>query len=304
MRGLELSRLYYDEVVAPLLSEVMGRDASRAAVGLVGEGSECLGFDDEYSRDHDFGPSVCVWLARDDYRRWSAPLGDAFRQLPDGYRGLALYRDGAYGANRRGVWEIGAFYAKYLGLPRAPRTVGEWRRVPEDHLATAVNGAVFVDPLGTFSAIRGQLLDFYPEDVRLHKLAARCVTMARAGQYNYPRCLARGETIAARLALARFTEAAISAAHLLNKRYTPFYKWMRRSLGALPILGQELSESLERLWAEESPSLTEKICGAVVGELQAQGLSDARGDFLLEHAEALQNLVQDQELRELGPWVE
>lgn len=37
------------------------------------------------------------------------------------------------------------------------------------------------------------------EDLRLKKLAARAAVMAQAGQYNYPRCVRRGETVAAGL---------------------------------------------------------------------------------------------------------
>ena len=45
--GLQLSRGLYGQVVAPLL----------------GDGSEVLGFDDEVSTDHDFGPRLQVFVA-------------------------------------------------------------------------------------------------------------------------------------------------------------------------------------------------------------------------------------------------
>lgn len=58
MKGLELCRLYYEEVGAPELKARFPELMSRAAVGLSGQGSDCLGFDDEFSRDHDYGPGL------------------------------------------------------------------------------------------------------------------------------------------------------------------------------------------------------------------------------------------------------
>ena len=68
MKGMELSRLYYEEVCKPAIEKEAGELTERTAVGLVGEGSECYGYDDEISRDHDFGPSCCFWLTKEDYR--------------------------------------------------------------------------------------------------------------------------------------------------------------------------------------------------------------------------------------------
>ena len=119
--------------------------------------------------------------------------------------------------------------------------------MPEQFLAVSTNGAVFSDRLGAFTAFREALLGFYPEDVRLKKIAARCMGMAQAGQYNLLRSLKRGETATAMLAAARFSEQAISMTFLLNKRYMPFYKWAHRGVEQLPILGKETAACVTAL---------------------------------------------------------
>ena len=64
IKGLDLSREYYENIGKPILMELFPEYMKKAAVGLVGEGSECFGFDDQISMDHDYGPSFCVWLPR------------------------------------------------------------------------------------------------------------------------------------------------------------------------------------------------------------------------------------------------
>ena len=60
IRGLELSRKYYEEYGRPMLQEKYPEYVPRIAAGLAGEGSECLGYDDEFSSDHDYGPGFCL----------------------------------------------------------------------------------------------------------------------------------------------------------------------------------------------------------------------------------------------------
>ena len=197
-----------------------------------------------------------------------------------------------------GVLCIQDWYARYTGTPGGPRTLDEWRRVPEAFLATAVNGEIFSDPLGRFTAIRRRLLEGYPEDLRLKKLAARAAVMAQAGQYNYPRCVKRGETAAAGLALAEFAKAAMSMAYLLNRRYAPFYKWMHRGLRGLLKLPR-LYDQIEALFRAGSAAeeLVEGICLNAAAELRRQDLSNSRDPFLLAHSAELMSRIRDMELR-------
>ena len=146
---------------------------------------------------------------------------------------------------------IGGFYGRFIGMPQPPQTWKQWRLVPEQFLAVSTNGAVFSDRLGAFTAFREALLGFYPEDVRLKKIAARCMGMAQAGQYNLLRSLKRGETATAMLAAARFSEQAVSMTFLLNKRYMPFYKWAQRGVEQLPILGREQAAGVAALVGPE-----------------------------------------------------
>ncbi|GAB3877607.1 hypothetical protein GCM10027612_00710 [Microbispora bryophytorum subsp. camponoti] len=64
VRGLELSRRFYLEAVAPLLARRFGGLTHTAA--LLGPGSEVLGYDTERSTDHDWGPRLQLFLSPED----------------------------------------------------------------------------------------------------------------------------------------------------------------------------------------------------------------------------------------------
>ena len=75
MRGLEEAKLLYERYGAPMLHERFPDWEGHIAVGLVGHGSECFGFDDEVSRDYsDWFPTASI----------SAPIGQV--QLSLSYR--------------------------------------------------------------------------------------------------------------------------------------------------------------------------------------------------------------------------
>ena len=66
MQGIELARRFYEACGIPMLTQQFSAVADRIAVGLVGEGSECLGFDDATSQDHDFEPGFCLFVTQAD----------------------------------------------------------------------------------------------------------------------------------------------------------------------------------------------------------------------------------------------
>ena len=66
MKGLELCRRYYAEFGAPMLAAQFPEVLPHIAVGLLGPGSECLGYDDSISQDHDFEPGFCIILPGED----------------------------------------------------------------------------------------------------------------------------------------------------------------------------------------------------------------------------------------------
>lgn len=246
MKGIDISRAFYEEYGRPMIEKEFSEYANKIAVGLVGHGSECFRFDDEISCDHDFEPGFCLWLRDEDEKAIGFKLFRAYSKLPDEYMGLRLKEKSAFGSNSKGVMTISDFYMQYTGRAGAPETLSDWLYTPSHYLAEATNGEVFFDPLGDFSRIREKIKHGMPEDVRLKKIASCALLMAQTGQYNYSRCLSHGEGGAARLALCEFVKEGIEVVFLLNKAHMPYYKWAFRSMASLPILG-ETSSALEPL---------------------------------------------------------
>lgn len=299
MKGLTLSRSFFDTCGQEAMKKAFPALVDRMAFGLCGEGSECFGFDDALSRDHDWGPGFCIWMDDADYRQSGAAVQAVYCQALQTFPDAEKRKDTGQGAGRVGVLSIQNWYQRYTGLPEGPETLAEWRPIPEAFLATATNGEVFQDNLGLFSRIRNHLLQDYPEDLRIKKIAARAAVMAQAGQYNYPRCLKRGEKVAGQLALAEFIKAGLSMVYLLNKRYAPFYKWMHRGIKELPVLPRAYALFAELAEADENSrqEIVEGICMLVVGELKRQGLTEKDDAFLQEHCDAIMAQIQDSALR-------
>ena len=296
MTGLELSmQLYRDKVRAAIAAEFPEHEG-RIAVGLAGPGSECFGYDDAISRDHDFAPRLCLWLTEADARE----IGERLRAR---YAAWTAEFDPvtATAEDRSGPIAIPDYYRRFTGCPGVPPDAFAWLRVPEHLLAAATNGKVFRDDLGEFSAIRNALLAGYPADVKRKRLAARLFTMGQAGQYNLPRCIRRGDAVAAQLALSEFLRAALEAICLLNGRYAPYYKWLYRAASELPLCAEAtaLLGTLHRCPDAEKTAQVERVCVAVADELRRQWLSAEEDDFLVRQAFAVQSGIADPALRTL-----
>ena len=305
MKGLELSEGFYREYGAPMLRKDFADYEGKIAVGLVGGGSECFGYDDATSQDHDFEPGFCLFLPDDIPDTVAFDLERAYAKLPKEYMGYQRCRFSPVGGSRHGVKRICDFFAEKTGSPDGCLSTTDWFFTPEQSLAEATNGRIFRDDLGRFTAIR-KGLSYFPSDIRLKKIAGELLLMGQSGQYNYPRLLKRGDTAAAQLAVGEFVKSAMHVAFLLNQRYMPYYKWCFRALSELSILSS-LYAPLERLLssgntvaeAEEKQGLITEVCSAIATELSVQRLSRLSGCEMEGQAYEVNDRIKDAEIRNL-----
>ena len=84
-----------------MIHEKFPQYENRIAVGMVGEGSDCYGFDDEISMDHDYQIGFCMWLTDEDYELFGEDLQKEYDHLIASENRLKY---------RRGVMRIQDFY--------------------------------------------------------------------------------------------------------------------------------------------------------------------------------------------------
>ncbi len=222
---------FYENKVAPLIEKRFSEYASRIAVGLAGEGSDCFGYDDLISRDHDFGTGVCLWVMEEDMEEFGYLLSIVYNEM--------AAKNGAGGLSqrlreRRGVMTVHDFYSNILGIDCDVRNCSisdaDWRALDHSCLATAVNGRVFRDDAGVFTAFRNKLLAYYPDRIWRIRIAGELHRFSASVQVNYARCMTRGDIVAARICHAEGLRAAMELFFLMKRVYSPYYKWTFRRL--------------------------------------------------------------------------
>ena len=307
MKGLEISKAFYYDYGKPMLEERFPELVPYLAAGLIGSGSECYGYDDEVSRDHDFEPGFCIFLPGEEVvdRKAAFALERAYAGLPREFMGLRRALVSPVGGARHGVIRTADFLMDKTGTNDGVLSLYEWLTLPDYSLSEVVNGEIFEDRYGGITAVRDRLRH-RPQDVRLKKLAGHLLLMAQAGQYNYQRCLRHGETGAAQLAVTEFVKNAMAAAFLLNDAYQPYYKWSFRALrelDKLPFMAELLEYLLttdnEKDTRDEKIDVMEGIAADVIGELQAQGLTQAVCGDLEKHAYSVNDRIADAQIRNM-----
>lgn len=279
------------------------------AVGFVGSGSDRFGFDDEVSRDHDFEPGFCIFIPDEDVidSRRAFQLERAYAKLPKEYAGVKRQQLSPVGGDRNGVIRSSDFYERAVGSKNGDLSIEQWLRLPDYALAEAVNGELFFDNYGEFSAIRERLINM-PKDIKLKRLAGNLLIMAQSGQYNFSRCIKHGEPEAAQLACTEFVNATMKTSFILQNKYMPYYKWSFRALREL-VGTEELSKKLSFLMfgdnrdekvAERKYYMIEEIVSEIISKLQDNGLTKAICGDLEKHAYSVNDGISDGNIRNLN----
>ena len=311
--GMELCRAYYETYGRAMIHEKFPEYEGRIAVGLVGEGSDCFGYDDETSRDHDWGPSFLMWVTDEVYAEIGEQLQTAYEELPRTFLGYS-YQASRQGEGRRGVQTIRSFYGRLLGLEhlegiyKAMETENPglipFRQIEDSALAAAVNGSVFRDDEGIFTQIRTLLTEHYPERLRYLRIAEAAARFCQYGQYNSDRMLQRGDELSSRIMLGRAAQEALKLVYYMERKFPPHDKWLAegvRRLGGYEQLLQLLLTALESR-GEESCRIMEQAGGLLAHGLYRAGYISDIDSYLEEHVAELlyKSGIADKSVEELA----
>ena len=242
MNGMELSRRFYEEFGKDMIKNGFPGYMDRITVGLVGRGSQCYGYDDELSADHDYGPDFCIFLDDDLFYSIGDELQKAYDDLPEEYMGYKRVTLLPPDGRRVGVIRTREFYSRVLEVDEgflaeyidaaSPDIYRFFAAVKEEHLSACTNGEIFKEGLGEFISIR-KLLSYYPDSIWRRRIAEELHYSAQMGQYNYIRMLKRGEKVASEIALAGYMEHTMKLVYLINRKYAPYYKWLHHGMADL-----------------------------------------------------------------------
>ncbi|MCZ6890133.1 MAG: DUF4037 domain-containing protein [Gammaproteobacteria bacterium] len=316
--GLELARAFFLEAVEPLMP-----GALRYSAALIGPGSEVLGFDDEMSSDHHWGPRVMIFLTDDDFARRDELERLLAHALPATFMGYSTHfsppdpadkgtrqlTDHASGPvnHRVEFYTIPRFVRGYLHAEiDAGISVNDWLAMPSQRLRALTGGAVFRDDLG-LNVLR-ERLGWYPRDIWLHQMAS---VWQRIGQEEHllGRADYRGDVLGASLIASRLIRDVMRLAFLMEKVYAPYPKWFGTAFDRLARAGslkplllaamtrrEPLYEAFELMAQAHNELGLTNVMSTRCGTFFARGFNVIGGETF---AAALREVISDAQVKSL-----
>ncbi len=297
---IDVSHRFFNEIVEPILAEEFPDELAAGAFGVFGHGSEALRMDDAYSSDHHWGLRIDALFPDEVYRARGAEMREGVSaRLPASFEGHSLRQAHVAGAgfapeSRRD------FLLRTIGIDHAPATYAEWLQIPEEDIIHVINGEVWRDSTGEFRAIRQVLAGYYPEPVRLRRIAHWSRYYSGMGAYALKRAILRDNDYYANITFTRAIRLAVQLAFLLERRYFPYDKWTYARFVELPRLAAPMKPLVDEAVKLSTPwerklELLDDISDVLDAFMVADGIiqphepftkSPTSGYRVLEHAYA------------------
>jgi hypothetical protein len=307
MKGLEVSRLFCSEWLLPFIDREFPGLRSHIAVGRF-MGSDAIGADDELSRDHNWGPTVEIYVD-DEY-----PIRDEELAARLNSAAPIDFRE----TRRQGGQDTAVTLKRTRALiqnifGRIPSEPREWlcRTARIEEIESALyflrHGALFHDGSGQLTALRARYHS-YPDDIHRLRLATCFYDIAHYGEYNFVwRLVERNDALAMQLALAQFTQAVLRLHFYLDRDFAPYWKWLPHEFkrrGYAPQIYNHLLSLPGRTPGNQSAAI-QSICDALRARLVSDGV--VPGDLANPHnvpwffrfREEVLGTVTDPEIRKL-----
>jgi len=247
MKGLDLCEQFFKEIAQPILEKRFTN--LKYSAGLLGYGSDVLGYDDATSTDHMWGPRFYLFLDKESVDL-KGQIEEVFsNELPYSFKGFSVHF-GEPNINDNGVrlakfitsgkvspliflYTIDDFITEYLGKSDLENIDDyDWLTFSEHRLLTLTSGRWFVDMLGAKDILRH--LTFYPNDIKLYLLASNWSIIAEE-QAFIKRCGECKDEIGSRIICARISDRLMRLCFLYSNKYAPYSKWFGTAFNDLPI---------------------------------------------------------------------
>lgn len=234
--GMKLNTMFYREIVRPLMNEHFP-DLQYSA-GLVGHGSDVLGFDTPKSTDHNWGPHLHMFFNEDDFIAYKPKVDEMLKtHLPHSYKGFPTafkegdkyLRDVPVKKEKGPVnhlfsfWTARSFYMHYLGfdIEHEPK-YKDWLLFPQQSLVEVSSGKLFHDGIG-LEKFRKKFA-YYPDDIWKYmmriqwgKILDELVMQARNGEV--------GDELGSTIVTARTINKIMNLCFFIERKYIPYTKW-------------------------------------------------------------------------------
>ncbi len=256
--GLIISERFFHEVGEPIITSVFPN--LKYSAGLIGPGSEVLGFDTEVSTDHDWRPRFFVFLTDKALLKYGKKLEQRLREsLPKEYEGYLTHSKNTKDLRGRYVYSISSFLEEYLGVSVKKRiSVSDWLTFDEHRLLGVTSGNVFRDD-GRMLEMTREKIGYYPNDVWLYLLASQWAKISEEEAF-IGRTGEVGDELGSRLIAARIVQSLMRLCFLMEKKYSPYSKWFGSAFSRLSS-GKDLGDTLHQVlnssdWKQRETALS------------------------------------------------